>query len=222
MAISARWKRALSPRLKKGDNFWFAGRNLKLERIKEMTVLVSRARGKNGIIPRWSGGRLPLSTQLAEMIRFKLDQFIRQDYDEPELHAIAPLLRLQDAWSELPDSQTLLMENLKSGEGYHIFIYPFAGRALHEMLAALVALRISRIRPISFSIAMNDYGFELLSDQEIPLEEALELDLFSTDNLLEDVLESINSTEMVRRKFREIAAIAGLIFQGYPGKKYWQ
>ena len=205
-------------RLKKGDNFWFAGRNLKFERIKEMTVLVRKARGKDGVIPRWSGGRMPLSTQLADMIRYKLDEFLEGNYQDPELRALQPLLSLQDYWSTLPDRQTFLMEKLQTREGYHVFMYPFAGRALHEILSALLAWRISQIQPISFSIAMNDYGFELLSDSEIPLEEALELDLFTEESLLEDVLESVNSTEMAKRRFREIAAISGLVFQGFPGK----
>lgn len=205
-------------RLNKGDNFWFAGRNLKFERIKEMTVLVRKARGKDGLIPRWSGGRMPLSTQLADMIRYKLDEFLEGNYQDPELKALQPLLSLQDYWSTLPDRKSFLMEKITTQEGYHVFMYPFAGRALHEVLSALVAWRISRIQPISFSIAMNDYGFELLSDTEIPLEEALELDLFTAENLLEDILESVNSTEMAKRRFREIAAISGLVFQGYPGK----
>ncbi|MEQ9442829.1 MAG: ligase-associated DNA damage response DEXH box helicase [Cyclobacteriaceae bacterium] len=205
-------------RLNKGDNFWFAGRNLKLERIKEMTVLVRKARGKNGVVPRWSGGRLPLSTPLAQMIRLKLDHYLQGGYADRELIALEPLLELQREWSALPDQRHLLMERLQTAEGYHVFFYPFAGRAVHEILSALVAWRISQVQPISFSIAMNDYGFELLSDQEIPLEEALELDLFGTDHLLDDVLASVNSTEMARRRFREIAAIAGLVFQGYPGK----
>jgi ATP-dependent Lhr-like helicase len=205
-------------RLKSGDNFWFAGRNLKFERIKEMTVLVRKARGKDGVIPRWSGGRMPLSTQLTDMIRYKLDEFISGNYADPELKALEPLLSLQDHWSSLPDRNSFLIEKLQSREGFHVFMYPFAGRAVHEILSTLVAWRISRIQPISFSIAMNDYGFELLSDTEIPLEEALELDLFTAENLLEDILESVNSTEMARRRFREIAAISGLVFQGYPGK----
>lgn len=205
-------------RLNKGDKFWFAGRNLKLERIKEMTVLVRNARGKDGVIPRWTGGRMPLSTQLAEMIRLKLDQYLQNDYTDRELIALEPLLELQRDWSALPDQQHFLMERLRTRDGYHVFFYPFAGRAVHEILSALIAWRISQVQPISFSIAMNDYGFELLSDQDIPLEEALEVDLFGTDHLLEDVLESVNSTEMARRRFREIAAIAGLVFQGYPGK----
>lgn len=205
-------------RLKKGDNFWFAGRNLKFERIKDLTVLVHKARGTSGLIPSWSGGRMPLSSQLSEMIRFKLDEFLEGGYQDIELKAIQPLLSLQDRWSCLPDRHNFLIEKLSSSEGYHVYMYPFAGRAVHEILSTLVAWRISQIQPISFSIAMNDYGFELLSDTEIPLEEALELDLFTTKNLMEDILESVNSTEMAKRRFREIAAISGLVFQGFPGK----
>ncbi len=209
---------SFAARLNKGDKFWFAGRNLRLERIKDMTVMVSKARGKDGVVPRWSGGRMPLSSQLADMIRLKLDHFIQGNYVDEELHAIAPLLRLQQEWSALPTRSTFLIEKFRSREGDHVYMYPFAGRAVHELLAALIAWRISQIQPISFSMAMNDYGFELLSDQEIPLEEALELDLFGTEHLVEDILASVNSTEMAKRRFREIAAIAGLIFQGYPGK----
>ena len=209
---------SFASRLNKGDKFWFAGRNLRLERIKDMTVLVSKARGKDGLVPRWSGGRLPLSSQLADMIRLKLDHFLEGNYSDPELHALAPLLNVQQSWSALPSRDVFLIERLPTREGDHVYMYPFAGRAVHELLAALVAWRISQIQPISFSIAMNDYGFELLSDQEIPLEEALELDLFGTERLADDLLASVNSTEMAKRRFREIAAIAGLIFQGYPGK----
>jgi ATP-dependent Lhr-like helicase len=97
-------------------------------------------------------------------------------------------------------------------------MYPFEGRFVHEGLAALMAYRIARIKPITFSIAMNDYGFELLSDQEIPVEEAIETNVLGVDDLMKDIQASINSTEMARRKFRDIAAIAGLVFKGFPGK----
>ena len=205
-------------RLKKGDTFWFAGRALQLERIKEMTVLVRPSRKKTGIIPHWLGGRMPLSSQLSDMIRQKLQAFNEDNYDDIELKAMAPLLRLQQKWSAIPDRNSLLIEQFHSQDGYHVFMYPFAGRTLHEAVSALVAWRISQLRPITFSIAFNDYGFELLSDQVIPLEEALAEDLFTTLHLKEDLLASINSTEMAKRRFREIAAIAGLVFQGYPGK----
>jgi ATP-dependent Lhr-like helicase len=86
-------------------------------------------------------------------------------------------------------------------------------------MGALLAYRISLLQPISFSIAMNDYGFELLSDQPIPIREAIDTNIFSTDHLMDDILASVNSVEMARRRFRDIASISGLVFQGYPNKQ---
>lgn len=205
-------------RLKIGDTFWFAGRSLKLERIKDLTVLVRKSKSTKGIVPRWAGGRMPLSSQLSQLIRGILSEAAEGTSSEPEIIAIEPILQLQSRWSVIPDEKTLLIEYFRSPEGYHLVIFPFEGRSVHELLGALVAYRISQIQPITFSIAMNDYGFELLSDSPIPYQEALEQDLFSTENLEDDIATSINSTEMAKRRFREIAAIAGLIFQGYPGK----
>ncbi len=65
----------------------------------------------------------------------------------------------------------------------------------------------------------NDYGFELLSDTEIPLLQSIEHGLLASENLSEDILQSVNVSEMARRQFREIARIAGLVFQGYPGRR---
>jgi ATP-dependent Lhr-like helicase len=90
---------------------------------------------------------------------------------------------------------------------------------VHEAMAAVLAYRISKITPITFSFAMNDYGFELLSDQPIPVDDANVYELFSPENLFSDIHKSMNSTEMARRKFRDIATIGGLIFQGYPGEQ---
>ena len=90
---------------------------------------------------------------------------------------------------------------------------------VHEAMAAILAYRISRITPITFSLAMNDYGFELLSDQPIPLDDTNSYELFSPDNLFADIQRSVNSVEMANRKFRDIAVIGGLIFQGFPGEQ---
>jgi ATP-dependent Lhr-like helicase len=128
------------------------------------------------------------------------------------------LFALQRERSLLPDKNKFLIEYFKSTEGYHVLMYPFEGRFVHEGLGALVAYRIAQIRPITFSIAMNDYGFELLSDQPIPVEEAVETNVLGVENLSRDIQASVNSTEMARRKFRDIAAISGLVFKGYPGK----
>jgi ATP-dependent Lhr-like helicase len=205
-------------KLKPGNVFWFAGRSLEFVQIKEMKALVRRSTKKTGTVPRWMGGRMPLSSRLAELIRIELQKAADHREDSIELRTIEPILTLQQSLSKIPDQRSLLIETCKTREGYHVFFFPFEGRFVHEVLAALLAYRISVSHPISLSIAMNDYGFELLSESPIPIAEALEEDLFSTDQLMEDIFAGINESEMARRRFREIAAIAGLVFQGYPGK----
>jgi ATP-dependent Lhr-like helicase len=110
-----------------------------------------------------------------------------------------------------------LVERILDKEGHHLFFYPFEGRLVHEGLAALFAFRIARLGGITFSMAANDYGFELLSDEAAPLEAAIDAQLLSAENLGEEILASLNSVEMARRQFREVARIAGLVFQGFPG-----
>ncbi len=206
-------------RLNPGDIFWFAGRSLELVRIKEMDVHVRKSNRKSGKVPSWQGGRMPLSSQMSEMIRVKIDQSATHTENDEEMKFLRPLMDLQKDRSHLPRKNEFLIEYFHSSEGFHVLMYPFEGRFVHEGMAALVAYRIALIKPISFSIAMNDYGFELLSDQEIPIYEAIETDVLGIENLLKDIQASINSTEMARRKFRDIAAISGLIFKGLPGKK---
>lgn len=205
-------------RLSPGDTFWFAGKTLELVRIKDMEVHVRKSKRKSGAVPSWQGGRMPLSSQLSELIRAKLDEVVRGEEQDEEMKFLRPLFDLQRERSILPSKKQFLIESFESTEGHHVMMYPFEGRFVHEGMAALVAYRMSKIKPITFSIAMNDYGFELLSDQEIPVEEAVAENVLGTDHLLQDIQASINSTEMARRKFRDIAAIAGLVFKGYPGK----
>jgi len=205
-------------RLNPGDVFWFAGRNLEFVRIKEMEVHVRKSTRKSGRVPSWEGGRMPLSSQMSEMIRFKINEVVEGDETDIEMKFLKPLFDLQKSRSHLPGLSEFLIEYFETTDGYHMLMYPFEGRFVHEGIAALVAYRISRIQPITFSIAMNDYGFELLSDQPIPVEEAVETDVLGIDNLSKDIQASINSIEMARRKFRDIAAISGLVFKGYPGK----
>ena len=205
-------------RLNPGDVFWFAGKSLELVRIKEMEVHVRKSNRAKGLVPSWQGGRMPLSSQMSAMIRLKIDEVVRGvEYDE-EMKFLRPLFQLQKHRSHLPASDEFLIEYFESTEGYHVILYPFEGRFVHEGMAALMAHRIAQIRPITFSIAMNDYGFELLSDQPIPIEEAVETNMLGVGKLMSDIQASINSTEMARRKFRDIAAISGLVFKGYPGK----
>jgi ATP-dependent helicase Lhr and Lhr-like helicase len=202
-----------------GDVFWFAGQSLELVRIKEMEAHVRKSKRKSGKVPSWQGGRMPLSSQLSEMIRLKIDEAARGQESDEEMKFLRPLMELQKNRSHLPTKNEFLIEYFQSTEGYHVVMYPFEGRNVHEGLGALVAYRMAKIQPITFSIAMNDYGFELLSDQPIPIYEAVETNVLGSENLSTDILASINATEMARRKFRDIAAISGLVFKGMPGKK---
>lgn len=205
-------------KLNPGDVFWFSGKALEYVRLKDMTVQVKKSKRKTGQIPQWMGGRMPLSSQLSFHIKHKLEKLRKNELDEIELLKIQPLIKRQKQLSTVPKTDELLIESVISKEGFHIFIYPFEGRFIHEVLAGLIAYRISVSQPITFSMAMNDYGFELLTDEKFDFEEALSLDLFSTENLKEDILLGINETEMAKRKFRDIASISGLIFKGFPGK----
>lgn len=205
-------------RLKIGESFWFAGRSLELVKVKDMTAFVKKSPKTNGRIPSWMGGRVPLSSQLSAMFRQKLDEVAHHKEEDIEIKTLRPLFDMQAQLSYLPTKNDFLIEKFQSNNGYHLFFYPFEGRLVHEGMASLFAFRISKIRKASFSIAMNDYGFELLSDEEIPIEQALASDLFSSENLLNDIQHSLNANEMARRRFRDIAHIAGLVFTGFPGK----
>lgn len=210
-------------RLEAGDAFTLAGRQLELVMIKDMTVLVKKSNVKKSVIPSWMGGRLPLSASLGKVLREKFNEaekLVRNKKlaTDPELLALRPLFQLQSQLSHVPRSNELLIEQIETKDGFHLFVYPFEGRLVHEAMAAVLGYRVSKIRPITFSIAMNDYGFELLSDQPIPVDDSNVYELFSSDNLLDDIHRSVNATEMAKRKFRDVAVIGGLIFQGYPGE----
>ena len=207
-------------RLKQGDRFFFAGTPLEFVRVRDMRVWVRRAPNTKGAIPRWMGSRLPLSGELAHLLRARLGEAADGVFRGPELEALRPLLEIQRKWSAIPHANELLIERMKSRDGYHLFFYPLEGRLVHEGLAALFAYRLSRLMPISFVMSSNDWGFELLSPVEAPLDvilsEAKDLHLLSPDNLLEDIPASLNAAEMAKRQFREIARVAGLVFPGFP------
>lgn len=204
--------------LSAGDSFWFAGRPLELVMIKDMNVLVRRSKKVSKRIPSYLGGRVPLSTEMSAVLRAKFYQYEKDRTGELELERLSPLLELQKKQSTLPSEKEFLIEYFQSKEGFHLLMYPFEGRYVHEGMGALIAQRLSKKMPISFSIAMNDYGFELLSDKQIDLDKYIVKELFSPQDLALDIQSSINAAELARRKFRDIARISGLIFQGFPGK----
>ncbi len=204
-------------RLRPGDHFTFAGRTLQFVRVRGLVAYVRKSDKPTSVVPHWSGVRFPISPELAAGIRGKLDEARQGVYSGPEMAAVRPILELQAAWSRLPAADELLIERVRTREGHHLFFYPVEGRLVHEGLAALFAYRIAQLGPISFTLAANDYGLELLSGDPAPIEEAIEAGLFWTEHLLHDIPASLNAAELARRQFREIARVAGLIFQGYPG-----
>ncbi len=205
-------------KIKPGDQFVLAGRVLELVRIKEMTVQVKLGQGK-AITPSWLGGRLPLTSNLSHFLRQKLAQASCEKVRDKELQFLQPLLHRQKEFSHLPQEDEFLVEYIKTREGYHLFMYPFEGRLVHEVMSALIAYRISQLYPVSFSMAMNDYGFELFSDSEIHLTEKQLQQVLSKENLMQDILASINATEMAKRKFRDIGVISGMVIQNVYGKQ---
>lgn len=205
-------------KLRPGDRFFFSGRNLEFVQIKDMSAIVKLSTKKSSNTPSYMGGRISLTSKLSGKIREILRDASQGIFSSEEVGYVAPLLELQQRLSLIPDDKTLLIEKNISKEGHHLFVFPFEGRMVHEILGSLLAYRISVNYPITFSIAMNDYGFELLSDSPIPIEDILEEDVFSEQNLEEDVLRCVNESEMAKRKFRDIATISGLVFQGFPGK----
>jgi ATP-dependent Lhr-like helicase len=205
-------------RLAKGDAFIFAGHALEFVRMEEMTAYVRPAKPGAAMVPRWDGGRCPLSSEVSDGIRELLELHIEGREDEPEMKAVARLLKLQHNWSRVPKRHEILVEQTQTREGHHIFFYPFEGRSVHLGLSALLAYRLSRTRKASFSLSFTDYGFELVSRERFELLPLLKAGLLTTDHLLEDMIASLNAAELSKRQFREIARVAGLVFQGYPGQ----
>ena len=205
-------------RLNPGDRFLFAGRGVSLFRFDGLTAWVKKSRSTAGLqVPRWSGGRMPLSTLLAgavqDLVRSALKPAGRISR---EVRAVLPLLETQARWSRLPDPDTLLIEHHASskstgGAPHQIFLYPFAGRLVHDGLAALVAWRIASRRPSTLQLSATDWGLQLAGRDPPPTDTRSWRALLSPANVLEDLLECLNSTEMARRHFREVARVAGLV-----------
>ncbi|MEM9588406.1 MAG: ligase-associated DNA damage response DEXH box helicase, partial [Planctomycetota bacterium] len=169
-------------KLKEGEKFLFAGRLVELVRIRDNTAYVRRSKGKPDTVPRWMGGRMPLSSELSAALRAKIEQAASGNRVGRELKSLNRLLSLQMQWSHLPRSNQLLIEQIKTRHGYQLFWFPFEGRLVHEGLAAVLAYRISRGRKLSFSMACNDYGIVLQSVDPVSLDESTVRTALSRDD----------------------------------------
>ena len=206
-------------KLKPGEKFLFAGRLVEMVCVRDNVAYVKRSKGTPDTVPRWMGGRMPLSSELSKALRQKLHEASHQKLVGREMKALKSLLEIQQRWSIIPRADQLLIEQIKTRTGYQIFLFPFEGRLVHEGLAALIAYRISRNCKATFSMACNDYGIVLQSPSKTEIDPKTAMEWFSTENLMADILESMNCTEMAKRQFRQVARIAGLIQQGLPGSR---
>ncbi|AFL80651.1 Lhr-like helicase [Aequorivita sublithincola DSM 14238] len=206
-------------KMKPGDVFVFAGRTLELVRVRNMQAQVRRSSKRTRNVVSFMGGRMALSSQMSEILRNELQSEAEHKRNTPELKALSDIFNRQELESIVPGNNEFLIETFKTREGYHNVFYPFEGRFVHMAMSGLLAYRISLLLPITFSLAYNDYGFELLSDQPLDIQQVLDNNLLTTDYLFDDLQKSLNSTELARRKFRDIAVISGMVFTGYPNKQ---
>jgi ATP-dependent Lhr-like helicase len=207
---------SFAARLKPGDRFDFAGRTLEFVHLHEMTLRVKKTRREANTRARWVGSRMPLSGVLSAAVRAKLDEARRGLFNDPEMIALRPVLELQERWSRVPAQDEVLVEKLTTHDGHHLFVYPFEGRLVHEGMAALAAFRLARNRPQTFTLAINDYGFELVSPDPIEIDSESLKRLLDPVGLADDVTASLNAAELAKRQFREVARIAGLVNPGLP------
>jgi ATP-dependent Lhr-like helicase len=205
-------------RLRKGDCFYFAGRLLEFIRVQDMAAYVKKSTCKSGTVPTWQGSKMALSPEMGDAVLDLMQHAARGDYLEPELEAARPMLKTQARLSRIPTPGKLLVETYTSREGHHLYVYPFAGRHVHLGLASLLAWRLAQGKPNTFSMSVNDYGFELVAPQPFEVSSVANKQVFAADDLLRDVLASLNSSELAQRRFREIARVSGLVFTGYPGQ----
>jgi ATP-dependent Lhr-like helicase len=204
-------------RMKPHDSFILAGRTLELIKIKESEVLVRASKSKKAVAPCWLGGRLPLSANLGNQLRKKFSATGKSSGGE--IKFLKPVLDYLNEISCAPDENEFLVEIVQNKYGQHFFFFPFEGKLIHEVMAVMIAYRISLLLPVSFTIASNDYGFELLTDQPIDLQDEVIHHVLSAENMMNDVNKSINASDMAKRKFRDIACISGLVFQNHYSLK---
>ena len=204
-------------RIKQGGTFIFAGRHLQLVRLhnNKATVQVAK-RGARGDIPSWAGTKMPLSSELSSAVAHRLRT---RALDCPEMKMVAPVLQVQASWSIIPDDSLFLLEQIRFRREDNVFAYTFAGRLVNEGLGSLVGWRISQMQNSAVQVSFNDYGFGLTSDDDLPFEEEEWRELIDHSSLTEDLIQCLNTGELTRKQFRDIAQIAGLVMKGPPQKQ---
>ena len=206
-------------KLQPGDVFFFAGKQLEFFQLKDMVMYVKSAKKKSTITPTWSGGNLAISDSLSHHLRYEIEQSRTNSTRNAELTCLQPILSAQKRISHLPSSNELLIECCKTREGQHLYVFPFEGRFVHEGLGFLWGYRFAHQHSATFTISVNDYGFEILAPKDYPFQSLFSKEFFSQESLYEDIKAGLNLSELTGRKFRGIAQVSGLVFKGYPSAK---
>ncbi|GAB4394447.1 MAG: ligase-associated DNA damage response DEXH box helicase [Kiloniellaceae bacterium] len=195
-----------------GDSFIFAGQLLAFQGMRENTVVVSRASGGDPKVPAYAGGRLPLSTHLAERVRDILEH-PEAGHDLPP--PVAEWLRIQRWRSQLPPADGLLVEYFPRGDKEFLVAYCFEGRNAHQTLGMLLTRRMERAGLSPLGFVATDYVIAVWS-----LKPPEDIDaLFDEEMLGDDLEEWMAESSMLRRTFRNVAVIAGLIEARMPGQE---
>lgn len=203
-----------------GDTFLFAGKVLRFEGIRENECFVSNAPGNDAKIPYYAGGKFPLSTYLADLVRGMLA--------EPERWQALPdqvsdWLRIQAEKSVLPRREDLLVETFPRGSRYYMVLYPFEGRLAHQTLGMLLTRRLERAKARPLGFVATDYALAIWSLRDMgrmfKTGELTLSSLFDEDMLGDDLEAWLAESWLLKRTFRNCALIAGLIEKRHPGKE---
>lgn len=193
-----------------GDTFMFAGRLLRFLRLRETTVEVAEGGSGDPMVPTWAGSRMPLTTNLADRVRGLLQDPKTWHVFPPSVHE---WLALQNWRSRMPRRDDLLIETFPRGDRWYLVAYCFEGRNAHQTLGMLVTRRMERLGYAPLGFVATDYVLATWSANE-PTDVA---SLFEQDLLGDDLESWMADSSMLRRTFRNVAVIAGLIARQQPG-----
>ncbi|APG61848.1 DNA ligase-associated DEXH box helicase [Sphingorhabdus lutea] len=194
-----------------GDCFVFAGLALEVISIKDLDLLV-RAATRAASIPSYMGARLPLTTHLAARVREMLvdsNGWSRLPDD------VRLWLKMQGQRSKLPQPDELLVENFPLNNLHYLAIYPFEGWNAHQSLGMLLTRRMENMGYMPMGFLANDYALLIWSVRHVDDVKPL----FSPDILDEEFTDWIENSYLLKRAFREVAVISGLVERQHPGKR---
>ena len=197
--------------LRPGDSFIFAGMALEVEAIRDLDLIV-RAAKKAAQIPSYMGARMPLTTHLASRVReFLVDRAGWSRFPDD----VREWLEMQDWRSALPEPGQLLAETFPHEDRYYLVVYPFEGWNAHQSLGMLVTKRMEMrgLKPMGF--VASDYALGVWSLEEVTDPASL----FSSDILEEEFVDWVENSYLLKRAFREVAIISGLVERQHPGKR---